>query len=121
MSGRLRVLLLLCCFCVFGVQAEEVIQAYDVRLQVEPNGEVLVTERIAVVAEGKAIVRGIFRDIPTRYGLGKGLLRNTPLTLISATRDGQPETSRSRRWIMAFACVWAARTRDSSPAPISTS
>ncbi|VEE18126.1 DUF2207 domain-containing protein [Ectopseudomonas mendocina] len=91
MSGRLRVLLLLCCFCVFGVQAEEVIQAYDVRLQVEPNGEVLVSERIAVVAEGKAIVRGIFRDIPTRYGLGKGLLRNTPLTLISATRDGHPE------------------------------
>lgn len=90
-SGRLRVLLLLCCFCAFGVQAEEAIQAYDVRVQVEPNGEVLVTERIAVIAEGRAIVRGIFRDIPTRYSLGKGLLRNTPLTLISVTRDGRPE------------------------------
>jgi len=91
MSGRLRVLLLLCFLCAFGAQAEEAIQAFDVRLQVEPSGEVLVTERIAVIAEGKAIVRGIYRDIPTRYGLDHGLLRNTPLTLISATRDGHPE------------------------------
>lgn len=92
MSGRLRILLLLCCFCVCGVQAEEAIQSYDVRLQVELSGEVLVTERIAVIAEGQQISRGIYRDIPTRYSLGKGLLRSTPLTLISATRDGQPES-----------------------------
>ncbi|WP_277373341.1 DUF2207 domain-containing protein [Pseudomonas sp. AA-38] len=92
MSGRLRILLLLCCFCAFSAQAEEAIQSYDVRLQVEPSGEVLVTERIAVIAEGQQISRGIYRDIPTRYSLGNGLLRSTPLTLISATRDGQPET-----------------------------
>lgn len=91
MSGRLRVLLLLCCFCAFGVKAEEVIQSFDVLIHVEPSGEVLVTERIAVMAEGKEVVRGIFRDIPTRYSLGYGMRRNTPLTLISALRDGQPE------------------------------
>ena len=74
MSGRLRVLLWLCCFCAFGLRAEEAIQAYDVRMQVEPSGDVLVTERIAVMAEGKMIVRGIYRDIPVRYRLGNGLL-----------------------------------------------
>ena len=73
MSGRLRVLLWLCCFCAFGLRAEEAIQAYDVRMQVEPSGDVLVTERIAVMAEGKMIVRGIYRDIPVRYRLGNGL------------------------------------------------
>ena len=36
MSGRLRILLLLCCFCAFSAQAEEAIQSYDVHLQVEP-------------------------------------------------------------------------------------
>ena len=97
MSGRLRVLLWLCCFCAFGLRAEEAIQAYDVRMQVEPSGEVLVTERIAVTAEGKMIVRGIYRDIPVRYRLGNGLLRSTPLTLISATRDGRPESVTEQR------------------------
>lgn len=92
MSGRLRILLLLCCFCTFSAQAEEAIQSYDVHLQVEPSGEVRVTERIAVIAEGRQISRGIYRDIPTGYSLGNGLLRSTPLTLLSATRDGQPET-----------------------------
>lgn len=92
MSGRLRILLLLCCFCAFSAQAEEAIQSYDVHLQVEPSGEVRVTERIAVIAEGRQISRGIYRDIPTGYSLGTGLLRSTPLTLLSATRDGQPET-----------------------------
>lgn len=91
MSGRLRVLLLLCCLGSLGAQAQEAIEAFDVRLQVEPNGDVLVTERIAVQAQGRQIVRGIYRDVPTRYSLGKGAVRNTPLTLILATRDGKPE------------------------------
>ena len=71
--------------------AEETIESFDVTLQVEPDGQLLVTERILVQAEGKEISHGIYRDIPTRYRLGNGLERNVPVTLLGASRDDQPE------------------------------
>lgn len=91
MSGRLKVLLFLCCCLPAWGLAEEAIESFDVTLQVESDGQLLVTERILVQAEGKTINHGIYREIPTHYRLDTGLQRSTPVTLLGVSRDGQPE------------------------------
>ncbi|HEU4879819.1 MAG TPA: DUF2207 domain-containing protein [Gemmatimonadaceae bacterium] len=48
-------------------QAQERIDSYDIRVDVQKDGALDVTERIAVHAEGQQIRRGIYRDFPTRY------------------------------------------------------
>ncbi|VXB04634.1 conserved membrane hypothetical protein [Pseudomonas sp. 8AS] len=94
MPGWLKSLLLLVCLLPGLAGAQELIESFDVTLQVEPDGNLLVTERITVQAEGREIRRGIFREIPTRYGLEHGLQRKTPITLLGVTRDGRPEPVR---------------------------
>lgn len=94
MPGWLKPLLLIICLLPGLAGAQELIESFEVTLQVETDGNLLVTERITVLAEGQQIRRGIFRDIPTRYVLGHGLLRKTPITLLGVTRDGQPEPVR---------------------------
>lgn len=91
MPGWLKPLLLLCCLLPATGRAEEVIEAYTVGLQVERDGYLQVVERITVQAEGEQIRRGIYRDIPTRYSLGNGLERRTPIQMLEVTRDGQGE------------------------------
>lgn len=58
--------LLLCCLLPGLALAQEATEDFAVSLQVEADGNLLVTERIAVIAEGQQISRGIYRDIPTR-------------------------------------------------------
>lgn len=74
--------------------AQEVIETFAVELAVGRDGMLDVTEQITVRAEGKQIQRGIYRDIPVTYRLPGGLLRKTPIDLLSARRDGQPESVR---------------------------
>ena len=47
--------------------AEERITNFDVDIQVQKDGDIIVTETIAVIAEGQQIRRGIFRDLPRYY------------------------------------------------------
>jgi len=47
-------------------QGQERIPSYDVRIEIEPSGDILVTERI-VYDFGAAERHGIFRDIPVRF------------------------------------------------------
>ena len=53
-----------------------------------------VTETIRVISAGDRIRHGIYRDFPTRYNDRLGNHYEVGFELISATRDGAPETTR---------------------------
>ncbi|MEZ5997623.1 MAG: DUF2207 domain-containing protein [Hyphomonas sp.] len=55
------------CLCVLTAGAEEKINRFDVGIEVQADGDILVTETIDVTAEGAQIRRGIFRDLPRYY------------------------------------------------------
>ncbi len=80
--------LLVCLAPAFG--AEE-ISSFHSEIGIQPEGLIQVTETIAVVAEGRSIRRGIFRDIPTLYKNSSGRSIRTPLSVLEVTRDGHPE------------------------------
>jgi uncharacterized membrane protein YgcG len=97
MPGWLNRLLLCLVLCPALAPAAEVIEAFSASLEVQSDGSLLVTERITVQAEGKQIRRGIYRDLPIRYRLPFGLMREAPISLLSLTRDGQPEPVKTER------------------------
>jgi uncharacterized membrane protein YgcG len=72
----------------------EAIRNYDVRIAVERNGGILVTEDIEVVALGQEIRHGIYRDIPLGGTSGLGIFGRSNLELVQALRDGRPENAR---------------------------
>ncbi|MAK59805.1 MAG: hypothetical protein CMK09_02380 [Ponticaulis sp.] len=67
MSIRLACLSLLAFFGVLAASADERIHSFDVAIEVETDGDILVTETITVTAEGQEIRRGIFRELPRYY------------------------------------------------------
>lgn len=71
-------------------QEVERITAYDVHLKIEQSADIIVTESISVISEGRKIRRGIFRDLP-RFKVDEG--ENIPYqyTILSVTRNGQAE------------------------------
>jgi uncharacterized membrane protein YgcG len=95
MHGLLRGLLLSLCLLPVWATADEVIENFVVSLQVQADGNLLVTERITVQAEGEQIKRGIYRDLPVSYAWSMGLRQNSPISLLSVTRNGQPESFNS--------------------------
>ncbi|MDO9619430.1 MAG: DUF2207 domain-containing protein [Pseudomonas sp.] len=90
----LRFALLSLCLLPLWVAAAEVIEDFAVTLQVQADGNLLVTERITVQAEGEQIKRGIYRDLPVSYSLPLGLLQSSQITLLGVSRDGQAERAR---------------------------
>jgi uncharacterized membrane protein YgcG len=58
---------------------------------VERNGDLAVTETIAVQAEGRSIRRGILRDFPTIYRRRDGARVVVGFDVLSVTRNGGPE------------------------------
>jgi uncharacterized membrane protein YgcG len=78
-------------------ESRERIDHFDINLKVEPSGNLLITERIQVTANGDKIRHGILREIPTTYSLPGGLLRKTPIELISVRRDGHNEPYQKER------------------------
>jgi uncharacterized membrane protein YgcG len=73
------------------VVAEERIVEFASEIEVKPSGELVVTENIAVVAEGRDIQRGIYRDFPTRYEDRSGRRVTVPFEVTSVRRNGQRE------------------------------
>ena len=72
-------------------QIEEIL-AYDVAVEIEPGGAMVVTESIRVRALGRRIRRGIYRDFPTGFPRAAGMGRiEAPFEVLSVTRDGAPE------------------------------
>lgn len=97
MRAWLRGALLVCCLLPGLVLAQEAIEDFAVSLQVEADGNLLVTERITVRAESRDIRRGIYRDLPVSYALPGGLQQSSPITLLRVSRDGHDEAVRSER------------------------
>lgn len=77
---------------VFAVPAfaAEQINRFDVLIEVENSGDVIVTETLNVTAEGNQIQRGIFRDLP-RYFEGQGERYRFSYRILSVSRDGSEE------------------------------
>jgi hypothetical protein len=55
------------CLFVLAAGAEEKINRFDVGIEVQKDGDIIVTETINVTVEGRDIRRGIFRDLPRYY------------------------------------------------------
>lgn len=70
---------------------DEVITDFDVEIDVEASGDIVVTESIRVVAAGREIKRGIFRELPAYYTF-LGVRRAYDYDLLSATRDGERDS-----------------------------
>lgn len=80
-----------CLFIVsFAVSATEEITSYDVIIDVQKNADIIVTERIAVISEGRQIRRGIFRDLP-RLKVDEGQTIPYQYKILSVTRNGESE------------------------------
>ena len=96
MSGlhRLRLLSLVVLFLCTGLTrgiAAEVIHSFDSHAVLDRSGDLTVTERIRVRAEGAAIKRGIYRDFPLTFTDAQGKRREVSFKLLEVTRDGKPE------------------------------
>ena len=68
--------------------ATEAILNFDSTVSLAHDGELTVTERIRVRAEGAQIRRGIFREFPLTFIDAQKKLHEVPFTLIDVTRDG---------------------------------
>lgn len=91
-TGRLILLIGFALWVACHGAAEEQIRSFDVRIDVEQDGDILVTETITVNVEGRDIRRGIFRDLPAYYadpeGPGKLPYR---YTILGVRKDGRRE------------------------------
>src|SRR5689334_16515937 len=70
--------------------AKELIDQFNVRVEVARSGDVVVTETIDVIAEGDQIRHGILRDLPRYYQDGADRLPYS-YDILSVARDGARE------------------------------
>lgn len=87
---RVLALLGLLVAAVFPAAAEEVINRFDVDIDVQQNGDIIVTEAINITAEGDQIQRGIFRELP-RYFENNGDRLRYDYDILSVERGGDDE------------------------------
>ena len=73
-----------------GAMAEERINRFDVDITVQTNGDIVVSETLAVTSEGYQIRRGIFRLLPKYYS-DEGAKLPYDYTILSVSRDGARE------------------------------
>jgi hypothetical protein len=71
--------------------ADERIAAFDSTITVQPDGSLDVHESIRVIAAGRDIRRGIYREFPTSYPAEAGRTVTVGFGFDSAMRDGAPE------------------------------
>ncbi len=77
--------------CLAGLaQAEERIEQYDIKIEVQTDGDILVTETISVVPEHRQINRGIYRALPRYYEL-EGERFRYDYKVLDVTRNGKDE------------------------------
>ena len=77
--------------CLFAVTAwaEEKITDFDVTIDVAVNGDFTVTEKITVIAEGRTIKRGIFRELPRYLKTEDGYKIPQRYKFLSVKRNGE--------------------------------
>ena len=96
--NKLRLLLLLLVTFWLPVSpAAEYIESFHADIEIQKNGDLLVTEIISVFAEGKKIKRGIYRDFPTRYRGSDGSDHSVGFELLSVTRDHSDEPFHTKK------------------------
>ena len=79
------------------VSADERILSFHSDVLVLANGNIEVTETIAVRSEGHAIERGIYRDFPVEYRDSLGNNYEITVVPLAVTRNGQSEDFHSKR------------------------
>lgn len=87
----MRVLLLALALAAVPALAQERVLAFHSDIRIGADGGLLVTERIAVQAEGRSIRRGILRDFPTDYRDRVGARVKVPFKVLAVSRDGAAE------------------------------
>jgi len=73
-----------------SLQHERILN-YDSRIVVQKDASVIVTETIRVVAAGRRIKRGIYRDLPLRYRTRSGKRMSVDFKVLDIRRDGKPD------------------------------
>ncbi len=84
-------LMLLTVLPLTTVQAKERITYFQSDLQVSADGSMEVVETIRVIAEGRRIKRGIYRDFPTVYRDRFNNRLKVRFDVLNVRRDGKPE------------------------------
>jgi hypothetical protein len=72
-------------------QSGERIPSFDSRITVHPDGSLSVRESITVIAMGRKIRHGIYRDFPTQYRDQLGNQYEVGFSITGLERDGSPE------------------------------
>jgi hypothetical protein len=70
---------------------QERILSFDSHIDIMADGDVVIAETIRVVAAGKKIRRGIYRDFPTRYRNSRGSEVTVRCEVLAVLRDNRPE------------------------------
>jgi len=71
---------------------DEIITNFHADIEVQQNGDLIVTETISVIAQQQKIKRGIFRDFPLTFIDDKGKTQKVGFKIISITRDGERDS-----------------------------
>src|SRR5262245_530204 len=91
MRGRLALAMAIWVASSLAAVAAERIERFISDVQVQRNGDLQVTETIAIRAEGNQVKRGILRDFPTVYHRADGSRVEVRFDIESVMRDGQIE------------------------------
>jgi uncharacterized membrane protein YgcG len=91
MLKRFVVAAVLCAAMLAPAGAAERIVRFISDVDVQRNGDLIVTETIRVQAEGRVIRRGILRDFPTTYSRNDGSRVVVGFDVQSVSRDGAAE------------------------------
>jgi uncharacterized membrane protein YgcG len=86
--GRILLAVLFCAAALTQAQAEERIERFISEVDVQRNGDLIVTESIQIRAEGQQIKRGILRDFPTTYRRADGSRVEVGFEIQFVTLDG---------------------------------
>jgi uncharacterized membrane protein YgcG len=88
-----RLLLSLSLFAAFAGAANgyELIQRFESEVEVQENGDLIVTEHITVESDLREIRRGILRDFPTTYELPNGRRVVVGFDVMLVLRNGKDE------------------------------
>jgi hypothetical protein len=97
MIARIVVAALVALAALGQARAEERIARFVSEVDVQRNGDLLVTESIEITVEGRQIKRGILRDFPTTYRRRDGARVEVGFDVLSVTRDGSAETFTTER------------------------
>jgi hypothetical protein len=105
MFARLLLVCLAAVALCLPASAREEIRAFASDVTLRVDGSVEVRETMEVIAEGVDIRRGIYRDIPLIMRDDEGNRVRPGLTVMGATRNGDPEPFRVER-MGGFLRIW---------------